>query len=102
MPSSPSDRELDPARPWTTLPSASRLLRRRLPAAVEGMSTISEHDAELTPETGNAFDPRARYRTLPAPVRIADTTGSRAPLPPPPDSTEGGDANRDAAVRYPS
>ncbi|WP_041292253.1 hypothetical protein [Kineococcus radiotolerans] len=65
------------------------------------MSTMSEHDPGAPPNAGASPDPRARYRTLPAPIRIADTTESRAPFPPSPDPTEGTDPNRDVAVRYP-
>ncbi|WP_432571747.1 hypothetical protein [Kineococcus sp. SYSU DK005] len=69
--------------------------------AVEGTSTVDEHDLDGPPDAGDAADPRARYRVLPERIRVADTTGSRDPLPPPPDSTEGRDPDRDAAVRFP-
>ena len=69
--------------------------------AVEGMSNMNQHGTNARPNAEDVPDPRARYRTLPAPVRIADTLESQAPLPPPPDSTEGKDPNRDFAVRYP-
>ena len=62
---------------------------------------MNEHDLDGPPSAGDAADPGARYRVLPEPIRVADTTGSRAPLPPPPDPTEGGDPDRDAAVRFP-
>ncbi|WP_432494991.1 heme biosynthesis protein HemY [Kineococcus auxinigenes] len=46
----------------------------------------------------DANDPRSRYRTLPEPVRIADTVESHDPLPAP-DPTTGRDPERDFVLR---
>ncbi len=62
---------------------------------------MTEHDTDAPSDAEDAPDPRARYRSLPAPISIADTIESRAPFPLPPDATEGTDPNRDVAVRYP-
>ena len=82
-------------------PQHEQTAEEAVTATVEGMSTMSQHGTDARPNAEDIPDPRARYRTLPAPVRIADTSESQAPLPPPPDSTEGTDPNRDFAVRYP-
>ena len=50
--------------------------------------------ADRTPEAV-----RERYRTLPEPVRLADTVEVHDPLPPP-DPTAGRDPERDFVLRY--
>jgi hypothetical protein len=46
-------------------------------------------------------DPRARFRTLPSPVRLADTVETHDAFPPAPDPAEAQDPNRAAALRWP-
>lgn len=47
-----------------------------------------------------AGDPRARFRELPAPVLLEDTTSAQD-VPPGPDPGPSQDPNRTAAVHYP-
>lgn len=49
----------------------------------------------------DAKDPRARFRTLPDPVRLEDTVETHDPFPPAPDPAEAQDPNRAAALRWP-
>lgn len=46
-------------------------------------------------------DPRARFRTLPEPVRLEDTVETSDAFPPTPDPAEAQDPNRAAALRWP-
>lgn len=49
--------------------------------------------------SATAPDPRTRYRTLPEPVRIADTIESHDPFPAA-DPTMGRDPEQDFMLRY--
>ena len=54
----------------------------------------------MTETTPKPQDPRARFRTLPDPVRLEDTTCAQD-VPPGPDPGPTKDPNRSAALRFP-
>ena len=62
---------------------------------------MSQHEVNGSPHAGDPSDPRARYRSLPSPIPIADTTETQSSSPPSPDPLEGKDPNRDLAERFP-
>ena len=60
---------------------------------------MGEQPAVDVPASATTPDPRTRYRTLPEPIRTADTIESHDPLPAA-DPTMGRDPEQDSTLRY--